>query len=128
MISREEFKRTIFSGTEMSRKLKEKLKPICDDYNLDIARVFNGLVGPKKFVDEEFARWCSDHNTKWSDANFFMSGDVNTLSNCCRLLSDTSKLDAFKKDSANKKDIEIVNSEIEKMYNEFVTQEARSVT
>lgn len=48
-----------------------------------------------KFVDEEFARWCSDHNTKWNDSNFFVSGDVTTLSNCCRLLSDTSKLDAF---------------------------------
>ena len=48
-----------------------------------------------KFVDEEFARWCSDHNTTWNDSNFFVSGDVNTLSNCCRLLSDTSKLNAF---------------------------------
>lgn len=48
-----------------------------------------------KFVDEEFARWCSDHNTKWNDSNFFVSGDVTTLSNCCRLLSNTSKLDAF---------------------------------
>lgn len=48
-----------------------------------------------KFVDEEFARWCSDHNTKWNDSNFFISGDVSTLSNCCRLLSDTSKLGAF---------------------------------
>lgn len=48
-----------------------------------------------KFVDEEFARWCSDHNTTWNDANFFMSEDVTTLSNCCRLLSDTSKLNAF---------------------------------
>lgn len=48
-----------------------------------------------KFVDEEFARWCSDHNTKWNDSNFFISGDVTTLSNCCRLLSDTSKLNAF---------------------------------
>lgn len=48
-----------------------------------------------KFVDEEFARWCSDHNTVWNDSNFFVSGDVNTLSNCCRLLSDTSKLNAF---------------------------------
>lgn len=36
-----------------------------------------------KFVDEEFARWCSDHNTTWNDSNFFISGDVNTLSNCC---------------------------------------------
>lgn len=48
-----------------------------------------------KFVDEDFARWCSDHNTKWNDSNFFVSGDVTTLSNCCRLLSDTSKLSAF---------------------------------
>ena len=48
-----------------------------------------------KFVDAEFARWCSDHNTKWNDSNFFISGDVTTLSNCCRLLSDTSKLSGF---------------------------------
>ena len=48
-----------------------------------------------EFVDAEFARWCSDHNTKWNDSNFFISGDVTTLSNCCRLLSDTSKLNAF---------------------------------
>ena len=47
------------------------------------------------FIDEEFARWCSDHNTVWNDSNFFVSSDVNTLSNCCRLLSDTSKLNAF---------------------------------
>lgn len=48
-----------------------------------------------KFVDEEFARWCSNHNCKWNDSNFFVSGDVTTLSNCCRLLSDTSKLKGF---------------------------------
>lgn len=48
-----------------------------------------------KFVDEEFARWCSDHNTTWNDSNFFVSDNVGTLSNCCRLLSDTTKLDAF---------------------------------
>ena len=47
------------------------------------------------FVDNDFARWCSDHNTTWNDANFFMSEDVGTLSNCCRLLSDTRKLNAF---------------------------------
>lgn len=35
-----------------------------------------------KFVDEEFAKWCSDHNTEWNDSNFFVSGDVGTLSNC----------------------------------------------
>lgn len=48
-----------------------------------------------KFVDEDFARWCSDHNTKWYDSNFFVSDNVGTLSNCCRLLSDVHKLDAF---------------------------------
>jgi anaerobic ribonucleoside-triphosphate reductase len=48
-----------------------------------------------KFIDEDFARWCSDHNTVWNDSNFFESDNVGVLSNCCRLLSDTSKLDAF---------------------------------
>lgn len=48
-----------------------------------------------KFQDEGFARWCSDHNTTWNDSNFFMSDNVGVLSNCCRLLSDTSKLDGF---------------------------------
>lgn len=47
------------------------------------------------FVDKEFSRWCSNHNTAWNDSNFFMSSDVGTLSNCCRLLSDTRKLNAF---------------------------------
>lgn len=36
-----------------------------------------------KFVDEEFARWCSDHNCKWNDSNFFQSDNVGVLSNCC---------------------------------------------
>ena len=53
------------------------------------------LFVDNKFVDEDFARWCSDHNTLWNDANFFQSDSVGILSNCCRLLSDTTKLDAF---------------------------------
>lgn len=48
-----------------------------------------------KFVDDSFALWCSTHNIKWSDSNFFVSDNVGVLSNCCRLLSDTNKLDAF---------------------------------
>lgn len=48
-----------------------------------------------KFVDEDFARWCSDHNCQWNDSNFFVGKDVTTLSNCCRLLSDTTKLKGF---------------------------------
>src|SRR5574344_135710 len=49
----------------------------------------------KVFKDEDFARWCSDHNTEWYDSNMFMSDNVTTLSSCCRLLNDTSKLKGF---------------------------------
>lgn len=48
-----------------------------------------------KFVNEEFARWCSDHNMKWADSNFFISEDVTSLSNCCRLVSDVDNLGYF---------------------------------
>lgn len=56
---------------------------------------FSLLYKDKKFCDEDFARWASKHNMKWSDSNFFVSDNVNVLSNCCRLLSETNKLDAF---------------------------------
>lgn len=62
---------------------QDELQNMLETHNWDI------------FVDKEFARWCSTHNIKWSDSNFFVSSDVGVLSNCCRLLSDTSKLDAF---------------------------------
>lgn len=48
-----------------------------------------------QFQDRDFAKWCCTHNMRWSDSNFFVSDNVGVLSNCCRLLSDTSKLDAF---------------------------------
>lgn len=48
-----------------------------------------------KFQDEDFAKWCSAHNRKWSDSNFFVSDNVGVLSNCCRLLSDVNELDPF---------------------------------
>ena len=53
------------------------------------------LYKNNKFQDEEFARWASTHNIEWSDSNFFVSGDVGVLSNCCRLLSDTKKISGF---------------------------------
>ena len=56
---------------------------------------FSLLYQDGKFRDEDFARWASRHNMRWSDSNFFVSDNVGVLSNCCRLLSDTSKLDAF---------------------------------
>lgn len=56
---------------------------------------FSLLYKDGEFQDKEYARWCSDHNVRWSDSNFFVSDNVGVLSNCCRLLSDTHKLDAF---------------------------------
>lgn len=56
---------------------------------------FSLLYQDGHFEDEEFAKWASKHNMKWSDSNFFVSDNVGVLSNCCRLLSDTKKLDAF---------------------------------
>ena len=47
------------------------------------------------FVDEEFAKWCCRHNMKWADSNFFISDDIASLSNCCRLLSDVKELGYF---------------------------------
>lgn len=48
-----------------------------------------------KFVDEEFARWACSHNMKWGDSNFFVSEDITSLSNCCRLVSDVKNLGYF---------------------------------
>lgn len=48
-----------------------------------------------KFVDEEFAKWCCKHNMKWADSNFFISDDITSLSNCCRLVSDVKNLGYF---------------------------------
>lgn len=48
-----------------------------------------------KFVDEDFAKWCCAHNMKWADSNFFVSDDITSLSNCCRLVSDVKELGYF---------------------------------
>ena len=48
-----------------------------------------------KFVDEDFAKWCCRHNMKWADSNFFVSEDITSLSNCCRLISDIKELGYF---------------------------------
>ena len=44
------------------------------------------------FIDEDFARWCCKHNMRWADSNFFVSEDVTSLSNCCRLVSNVKNL------------------------------------
>ena len=48
-----------------------------------------------KFVNEDFAKWACAHNMKWADSNFFISSDVTSLSNCCRLKSNIQDLGYF---------------------------------
>lgn len=64
---------------------------------------FSLLFQNGKFVDEEFARWCCDHNNKWCDSNFYVGNDVTNLSQCCRVVSnlkdvskkENNKINAF---------------------------------
>ena len=48
-----------------------------------------------KFQDEEFAKWCVQHNMKWNDSNLFIDDSVTSLSNCCRLKSNIEDLGYF---------------------------------
>ena len=48
-----------------------------------------------KFVDEEFARFASNHNRRWNDSNIFADKDVTSLSNCCRLKSNIQDIGYF---------------------------------
>lgn len=48
-----------------------------------------------KFVHEDFAKWCCEHNMAWADSNFFISEDVTSLSNCCRLKGSVRDLGYF---------------------------------
>ena len=56
---------------------------------------FSLFYKDNKFADEEFARWASDHNMKWSDSNMFIDDSVSSLSNCCRLKSNVRDLGYF---------------------------------
>lgn len=47
------------------------------------------------FKDEEFAKWCCEHNRKWNDSNWFVDNNVTSLSSCCRVKNDISELNYF---------------------------------
>lgn len=53
-----------------------------------------------------------------TDDHTFMIG--NTRVENCRLLSDTTKLDVFKNEKGNQKDIEVTESAINQLYQEYV--------
>ena len=45
-----------------------------------------------KFVNEEFAKWCSDENSYWMDFNFSIDDTVTALASCCRLRNDVNDI------------------------------------
>ena len=95
MISFQEFKELVKTNASLQNRYKEKLKSCIDSSdNVTVQEVVEAELYEGKFVDEDFARWCNRHNMKWCDSNFFVGNDVTTLSNCCRLLSDTTKVKA----------------------------------
>lgn len=61
--------------------------------DIDISRV--GDWDYSVFEDEEYAKRCSKHNMLWADSNFFSDVNVTSLSSCCRLVNDFSKLTGF---------------------------------
>lgn len=61
--------------------------------DIDMSRV--GDWDYSVFEDEEYAKRCSKHNMLWADSNFFSDVNVTSLSSCCRLVNDFSKLTGF---------------------------------
>lgn len=95
MISFEEFKLSIKTNDSLKEELSDRISKKIKTDVIKTELLVDACLSNKTFQDEDFARWCSDHNMKWSDSNFFVSDNIGILSNCCRLLSDTKKLDAF---------------------------------
>lgn len=79
-------KKTMFTFPVLSFSLLKKK-------NIDMSKV--GDYDYSVFEDEEYARKCSKHNMHWCDSNFFSDTDVTSLSSCCRLVNDFSKLTGF---------------------------------
>lgn len=44
---------------------------------------YNLVYRDGKFLDEEFARWLSNHNRMYADANFLISADTTSAASCC---------------------------------------------
>ena len=44
---------------------------------------YNLVYREGKFLDENFARWLSNHNRKYADANFLISPETTSAASCC---------------------------------------------
>ena len=97
MISLEEFRQKLKTDSSLQEEYKNIVQNNLKNRNISYSseKILKYEISEVQFQDEEFARWASKHNMKWADSNFFISDNVGVLSNCCRLLSDTSKLTAF---------------------------------
>ena len=79
-------KKTMFTFPVLTFSLLKKKE-------IDMSRV--GDWDYSVFEDEEYARKCSKHNMLWADSNFFSDTDVTSLSSCCRLVNNFTKLTGF---------------------------------
>lgn len=126
MISLQEFKNIILKTNQhYQNKLQNKLANIGLSgeklvYNFRKLTEHNESL----FVDEEFAKWASNHNRKWNDSNIFCDSSVNSLSNCCRLKSSIEDLGYFEQnDKAIANTVSIVaDAELKKMYEDYLAQ------
>ncbi|MFA5394589.1 MAG: anaerobic ribonucleoside-triphosphate reductase [Methanogenium sp.] len=55
------------------------------------------LYKDNEFMDKDFARFITDHNTKWQDINIYASSSVDSLASCCRLQSSTKTIESNNK-------------------------------
>ena len=53
------------------------------------------LYQEEKFIDEDFARFISDHIFVWKDISIMSENDITSMSSCCRLKSSTKTLGLF---------------------------------
>ena len=100
MISLEEFKLKIKNDENLKNKVREKIKNNLYKKNIrvneeELQAAVVSIYEKPKFTNEDFAKWACEHNMKWGDSNFFISSDVTSLSNCCRLKSNIKDLGYF---------------------------------
>lgn len=99
MITLNEFKNMIKNDESLRNEFKNNLNEELNkqNYDLNVDELINIELADIEFVDEEFAKWCVEHNMEWNDSNFYVGNDVTSLSSCCRLISNLDDMNKAKK-------------------------------
>ena len=93
MISLEGFKKRLFKDPQLEKFKNAYTEKMCLKYSKQDFKIFSSNeFDIKYFINEDFAKWACKHNMKWGDSNFYISSDVTSLSNCCRLVSNIENL------------------------------------